>query len=432
MSEKKIILHCDLDSFFASVEQALRPELEGRPVAVSAARGQNIITAASYEAKRYGVKVGVPLVEARRICPGLQFVFARMDAYQRAGAHVHEIIRKLGAPIETLGIDECFLDTGLVDDSVITGGALIEGDRYERAIIIGNWIKEKVKSTTGMNITVGGGSNKTVAKLISDSTKPDGLRIMRAEDELAFLHGTPLRNINGIGPKTYGKLAGIGLNTVGEAASYSKARLVTILGKRQGHIVYEITRNNFDEGVWANPKPRTTSSTQSFGSKGCNAQEVLEDLLVEALGRIERSGRSVRFVIVFAADEKNGYQGKKDLRSPTRDRKELAAVARAMIREIPGNFRANIAGVTFDGLSDAEQLKLDLYLPWMRDAELSAPVSETVYDAAEQLKRALYRGMRVTHPVFGKGEVEQAGEYEVTIRFADKSRNLEFWSPLQY
>jgi hypothetical protein len=103
-----------------------------------------------------------------------------------------------------------------------------------------------------------------------------------------------------------------------------------------------------------------------------------------------------------------------------------------MIRRFPNQFKASIAGVTFDGLSDAEQLKLDLQLPWMSDAELSAPVTEPVYDAAEHLRRALYRGMRVTHPRFGDGVVERAGEFEVTVRFTDKRRNLEFWSPLQY
>ncbi len=427
-----LVLHCDLDSFFASVEQAARPKLAGKPVAVSAARGQNIITAASYEAKRFGVRVGVPLKDARAMCPGLQFVYARMEAYQRAGALVHDLIRSLGVQIETLGMDECFLETSGVDDAVITGGPRIEGDEYVRADVIATWIRTNVKARTGMNISVGGGTNKTVAKLASDSSKPDGLMIVPAADELGFLHSTDLKDINGIGPRSWNKLASIGLHTLGDVAKYPEDRLKVILGKRQGHVVYQISRNIFDEGVHPNPKPKTTSSTRSYGVRGHNAHEALEDMLGEVLARLERTGRSTRYVVIFAADAASVYQGKRDLRAPTADLRELAATAREMIRQVPPHFVASLAGVTFDGLSDAEQLKLDLDLPWMVDAELSEPIEQPVYDQAEQLKRAAFRGMPVEHPSFGKGIVEQIGETDLVIRFQDRDRALEYWSPLTY
>lgn len=428
-----LVLHCDLDSFFASVEQVSRPELYGKPVAVSAARGQFVITAASYEAKRHGVRVGVPLKEARALCPGLRFVPARMEAYQRAGSHVHDIIRSLGAPIETLGIDECFLDTALVNDLHFNEQVDDDaGDPYARARRIAEWIKAEVKRQTGMNITVGGGTNKTVAKLASDSAKPDGLLIVAADDELRFLHDTPLKDINGVGPRSYNKLASMGLRTVGDVAGYPKDRLVSILGKRQGHVVHEIAHNSFDEGVVANPKPRTTSSTRSFGSRGHNAREALEDLLGEVLGRLERSGRSARYVVVFAADATTGYSGKRDLRAPTADRRELAAVARELIRRIPAHLHASIAGVTLDGLSDNEQLKLDLQLPWMTDPELSEPVAQPSYDAAELLRRAAYRGLAVSHPVFGAGIVQSITDQELVVDFAGRARVLAYWAPLSY
>ena len=429
---KGLVLHCDLDSFFASVEQAVRPELTGKPVAVSAARGQNIITAASYEAKRLGVRVGVPLRDARAMCPGLQFVFARMEAYQRAGSYVQDLIRSLGVEIETLGIDECFLETSGVKDEVITGGPAIKGNEYERAEVIATWIREKIKTRTGMNISIGGGTNKTVAKLASDSSKPNGLMIIPKDQELAFLHKTELKEINGIGPRSWSKLASIGLFTVGDVAKHDAQRLKMILGKRQGHVVYQISRNIFDEGVNPNPKPKTTSATRSYGKKGNNAREALEDMLSEVLARLEKTGRSTRYVYVFASDGVHGYQGKRDLRAPTADLRELAATARTLIRRVPKNFVASIAGVTFDGLSDAEQLKLELDLPWMSDTALSEPVEQPVYDQAEQLKRAAFKGMVVAHPSFGEGMVSEINEYEVIIQFKDKVRSMEYWAPLAY
>jgi len=432
----KVVLHCDLDSFFASVEQAARPELHAKPVAVSAARGQSVITAASYEAKRHGVKVGVPLRTARQLCPGLVFVPARMEAYQRCGAYVQDIIRSTGARIETLGLDECFL---LLDHVVEADlGTLPEGltvlpdDPYERARIIGTWIRATVYERTGLRISIGGGSNKTVAKLATDSCKPDGILILKPYEELPFLHSQPFGPIAGIGPRSIAKLHSAGLTTVGEVSRLSQQSLIALLGKRQGKVVHAISHNIFDEGVIPNPKPKSTSATRSFGANGTNALQALEDLLGEVLLRIAQSGRSARWVGVFAADPTTVYQTRHDLGAPTADIRELAATARALMTKVPPAFHANIAGVTLDGLSDNEQLRLGFDVGWMQDPELSAPVIQRPHDAAEQLERSAYRGMSVNHPDFGPGVVESLQAQTLTIRFSDRARVLEFWTPLDY
>ena len=432
----KVVLHCDLDSFFASVEQAARPELHGQPVAVSAARGQSVITAASYEAKRFGVKVGVPLRTARSLCPGLVFLPARMESYQRCGAFVHEIIRSTGARIETLGLDECFLVLDHVDQSRL--GDLPEGleslpdDPYERAAVVATWIRSTVYERTGLRITVGAGSNKTVAKLATDHAKPDGLLVLRPEDELAFLHAQPAGDITGIGPRSNMKLHNANILTVGDVAKLNQQTLIAMLGKRQGKVVHAISHNLFDEGVTPNPRPKSTSATRSFGAQGHNALVALEDLLAEVLLRMAQSGRSARWVGVFAADPGAIYQARHDLGAPTADIRELAATARALMSKIPTTFHANIAGVTLDGLSDSEQLRLGFDIGWLQDSEFAAPVIQRPYDAAEQLERCAYRGMLVTHPDFGDGVVESLQTQTLTIRFNDRRRVLEFWTPLNY
>jgi len=430
---RNAVLHCDLDSFFASVEQVLRPELHGKPVAVSAARGQRVITAASYEAKRKGVRVGVPLRDARRLCPELNFVAARMEAYQRAGVFVQDLIRSCGAPIETLGIDECFLDLRTVDPSRL---ALVvpdaDADHHDYATAVAGWIRAEVRSHTGLAITVGVGSNKTVAKLASDTAKPDGLRVVSAEEELDFLRDQPLGAINGIGPRTLQKLRSSGLERVGDLAPLSQASLRALLGKRQGNVVFAIVHNMWVEPVTPNPRPKSTSSTRTFGAEGVGAREALTDLLVEVLDRLAASGRSARTVSVFAAGATHAFQDRHDLRAPTADLRELAAVARTLVAKVPEGFRTNYCGVVLDGLSDTEQLRLDLDMPWKNDPDLAGPLETRVADPAERLARSAFRGMPVHHPDFGDGTVECIDADGLLIRFADRDRSLAFWAPLRF
>ena len=432
----KVVLHCDLDSFFASVEQAARPELYDKPVAVSAARGQSVITAASYEAKRLGVKVGVPLRTARQLCPDLVFVPARMEAYQRCGNFVQDIIRSTGARIETLGLDECFLMLDhVLEDNLGTlpeGLTMLPADPYDRARVVGTWIRSTVFERTGLRISVGGGSNKTVAKLATDSGKPDGLLILRPFEELSFLHRQPFGPIAGIGPSSIAKLHSAGITTVGEVSHVSQQSLIALLGKRQGRVVHAISHNLFDEGVTPNPKPKSTSATRSFGANGHNALQALEDLLGEVLQRIAQSGRSARCVGVFAADSTTIYQAKHDLGASTANIKELAATARSLMVKVPSSFHANFAGVTLDGLSDNEQLRLGFDTGWLRDPEFVAPVLQRVHDPAKQLQRSAYKGMLVNHPDFGPGMVESLQTHTLTICFADRRRVLEYWTLLDY
>lgn len=427
------VLHCDLDSFFASVEQALRPELHGKPVAVSAARGQFVITAASYEAKSKGVRVGVPLRDARKLCPGLNFVPARMDAYQRAGAYVHDLIRSTGARIETMGMDECFFDLHHVDSSRLgLPQPDPDGDHHDHAVAVATWIRAAVRRETGLAITVGIGSNKTVAKLASDTGKPDGLKVVAGHEELAFLRVQPLAAINGIGPRTLQKLRSSGLERVGDLSTLSQASLRALLGKRQGTVVHAITHNLWVEPVTPNPKPKTTSSTRTFPGEGVHARDALGELLVEVLDRLAASGRSARMVAVFAADGSHAFQDRHDLRAATADLRELAAVARSMIAKVPDGFRTNYCGVTLDGLTDTEQLRLDLMVPWRSDPDLLAPLDASVPDPAVLLARAAFRGMPVTHPDFGDGVVESLEGDGLLIRFPDRTRSLAFWAPLLF
>lgn len=429
------VLHCDLDSFYASVEQSVRPNLRGMPVAISAPRGQSVITAASYEAKAKGVRVGVPLREAYKRCPELTFLTARMDAYQRAGMAVREIIRSCVTEIETLGIDECFIDLRNVDREAC--GAPTDADLYDMgenglAAHVARHLRGRVKQEMGLDMSVGGGSNKTVAKLACDRAKPNGMLLVSLDDELEFLHQAIFDEIPGIGPKSIKRLHSMGASRLSDVIHMSETSLVATLGKRQGQVVHAMMRNEFRDPVAPNAAQRTTSSMRSFGAAGADAHDALEDLLAEILARLSHAGAAARSLSVFAADEGNLYQGKHDTGAATSDVRELTVVARRMIQAVPKGFRVRYAGITLEGLSKNDQLRLDVPIG-ASDGELLAGELRVPQESeAERLQRSAYWGMPVSHATFGPGRLVALETDAVVVKFADRERHLALWAPISF
>lgn len=421
------IIHCDLDSFFASVEQALRPELHGKPVAVSAARGQGVITAATYEAKRAGVRVGMPYFKAKKLLPSLIFVEARMEAYHRAGDFVKEIITSTGAQIESLGLDECFINLNTICPDKIN---FYGGDSYQFATSFACYIKDKVTSLSGLSISIGVGSNKIIAKLASDASKPDGLLIVPIADELDFIRNQPLSEITGIGHKTQQKLYSIGLTKVSDVSPYSQLSLRAMLGKRQGDFIYLVANNLIHNPVKPNPAAKSTSVMRSFPDPGVLAHPMLLELHSELLDRLISSGRSVRFLSVFATNGFTTIADRIDLKAPNADPRILSISLRKMISKIPENFISNFLGISFEGLSDIEQLRLDLPLGDYIEADYYEPPEFITLTPSEYLKRSIFKGMSINHPNFGVGRILSLQDTGFLAAFSDKERLLDFQSPI--
>ena len=153
----------------------------------------------------------MPLKQARVLCPNLVFVSARIEAYHRCGDSVKELISSTGAIIESLGVDECFLDLSSIPPSFFPIELITE---VEKVLYLAKWVKSKVKENYGLNISMGAGSSKVIAKLASDSSKPDGLMILDPSDELAFIQNSPIEDICGIGRRSSEKLHSIGVFSV--------------------------------------------------------------------------------------------------------------------------------------------------------------------------------------------------------------------------
>src|SRR3989440_55654 len=206
-----VILHADLDAFYASVEQRDDRRLRGRPVIV----GGGVVLAASYEAKARGVRTAMGGAQARRLCPQAVVVPPRMSAYSEASKAVFEIFEETAPHVEGLSIDEAFLDVRGLDH--------ISGSPAE----IAARLRREVRDGVGLPITVGGARTKFLAKGASGVAKPDGLLVVPPDSELAFLHPLPVERLWGVGPVTARKLRDRGIATVGEVAHLHETTLVS-------------------------------------------------------------------------------------------------------------------------------------------------------------------------------------------------------------
>ena len=222
------ILHADLDSFFASVEQRDDPRLLGRPVIV----GAGVVLAASYEAKAFGVKTAMPGGKARELCPQVIVVPPRFEAYSAASKAVFAIFEDMSPVVEGMSIDEAFLD--------VRGMRRIAGAPVE----IAARLRARVRDEVGLPITVGVARTKFLAKVASGVAKPDGLLLVEPSRELAFLHPLPVEKLWGVGVKTADKLHARGINTVGEVAAICRRpALVGMLGRASGRQLHALSHN---------------------------------------------------------------------------------------------------------------------------------------------------------------------------------------------
>src|SRR6187397_233661 len=215
MATTSTILHADLDAFYASVEQLLDPSLRGKPIAV----GGGVVLAASYEAKAFGVRGGMPGRQARELCPQLTFVSGHFKEYQRLGDAVINVVNDFTPLVERISIDEAFAD--------VTGCTHLFGPPAE----IAKAIRHRVRAELGLPISVGVARTKHLAKIASQVAKPDGLLVVDPATELEFLHALPVELMWGIGPATATRLAAIGVRTIGALAAVQPDALERLLGR---------------------------------------------------------------------------------------------------------------------------------------------------------------------------------------------------------
>jgi DNA polymerase-4 len=249
----RTILHVDMDAFYAAVEQERRPDLRGRPVVIGGdgdPQKRGVVSTASYEARGFGIHSGMPLRTAYRLCPDAVFLPVDFPAYRAASATMHAILRDTGARVESLGLDEAFLDcTELAQP----------GDAIAREI------KQRIRTELRLTASVGVGPNKLVSKVASGLQKPDGLTVIGEADVEARLAPLPVTVLWGIGPKTAAHLRDrFGISTVGGLAGIPTERLQAAFGQRQGAYFARIARGIDDSPVVTEWEPKSISRERTF------------------------------------------------------------------------------------------------------------------------------------------------------------------------
>jgi DNA polymerase IV len=361
VSERAEILHADVDSFFASVEQRDDPRLRGRPVIV----GSWVVLAASYEAKAHGVRTAMGGREARRLCPGAAFVDPRMSAYSAASKAMFEVFEDTTPLVEGLSIDEAFLD--------VRGLERIAGTP---AHIAAN-LRRRVREEVGLPISVGVARTKFLAKVASAVSKPNGLLVVSPERELAFLHPLPVERLWGVGRVTAEKLRSRGVRTVGQVALLPEPTLVTMLGRASGRHLHALAHNRDPRPVDVGRRRRSIGSQRALGRRPRSHEELDVTLIgiADRLARRLRAAHRLCRTIVLRLRFGDYSRATRSLTLPdaTARTQEILDAARALLAAATPLIREQgltLLGLSLTNLENEVPLQLPLPFTQWRDAAL--------------------------------------------------------------
>ncbi len=357
------ILHADLDSFYASVEQRDNPRLRGRPVIV----GAGVVLAASYEAKARGVRTAMGGSTARRLCPDAVVVPPRMSAYSEASKAVFAVFEDTAPVVEGLSIDEAFLDVRGLDH--------ISGTPVEIAADL----RRRIRREVGLPITVGVARTKFLAKVASAVAKPDGLLVVEPDRELDFLHPLPVERLWGVGRVTAEKLHQRGITTVSQVALMAERDLVAMLGRASGRHLHALAHNYDPRPVETRRRRRSIGAQRALGRRR-RSQEELAGILIALVDRVARRLRTARrvcrtMILRMRFEDFSRATRSYTLREATDQTPALVQTAHGLLRaSMPVIERRGITliGIALTNLADVGAVQL--VLPFDRARDLDAVV----------------------------------------------------------
>jgi DNA polymerase-4 len=343
----RTILHADLDAFYASVEQLDNPDLRGKPVVVGGSpEGRGVVAAASYEARRFGVRSAMPMVRALRLCPDAVRVPPRFARYGELSRRVMAIFRALTPLVEPLSLDEAYLD---VTAAVSAPG---DGERIARHL------KRDVHEATGLTLSVGVGSSKSVAKVASDLQKPDGLVVVPHGGEAAFLAPLPVRALWGVGPKTESLLVRAGFETIGALAAASRAHAERLLGTH-GAFLHDMARGVDGREVVTQHERKSVGAETTFARDlpdGPELRAALREIATEVAQRVRGAGvRAYTVAIKLRYEDFTTVTRQSSVKSPVDDVEDILGLAGALLDRIATDGdRFRLLGVQCSRLVAAE------------------------------------------------------------------------------
>ncbi|HEX4587239.1 MAG TPA: DNA polymerase IV [Mycobacterium sp.] len=404
------MLHLDMDAFYASVEQLTRPTLRGRPVLVGGLGGRGVVAGASYEARVYGARSAMPMHQARRMVGAPAVVLPpRGVVYGVASRRVLDTVRSVVPVLEQLSFDEAF------------GEPLeLAGASAGRVEAFCQGLRAKVRHETGLVASVGAGSGKQIAKIASGLAKPDGIRVVRRDEEGVLLQGLPVRRLWGIGPVAEEKLHRLGIDTVGTFAALSDAEAANILGPTVGPSLHRLARGIDDRPVAENAPAKQISAESTFPEDLTTLDQLREaagPIGEHAHARLEKDGRGARTVTVkLKKSDMSILTRSATLPYATTDAPTLITMARRLLLDPVDIGPIRLVGIGFSGLSDVRQESLFPDLELVAEEVSNTQLPQTVSDPAAT--RPAWRvGDDVVHSEYGHGWIQGAGHGVMTVRF---------------
>ncbi len=359
MAELRKIIHVDMDAFYASVEQRDFPELRDRPVAVGGSSKRGVVSAASYEARAFGVRSAMSSAVAARKCPGLIFVPARFEVYRTVSRQIREIFKRYTAAIEPLSLDEAYLD---VTNSLVTGISATE---------IARRIRSEIREETQLTASAGVSYNKFLAKVGSDYQKPDGLTVIRPRDALAFIAALPVEKFHGVGPVTARRMHEQGIRTGADLRQFDEDELVARFGKA-GRYYHRVSRGLDDRPVSVRRGRKSLGAERTFETNLTEPDAMMErleriaDTVAQRMQDAQLAAQTVTLKIKTADFQISTRQT--SLSHLVHDREDILEVVDLLLRHAPSppTKPVRLLGISMshlrslaDGLPP-EQLRLDL------------------------------------------------------------------------
>ncbi|CCB73444.1 DNA polymerase IV [Streptantibioticus cattleyicolor NRRL 8057 = DSM 46488] len=413
-----------MDAFYASVEQASKPSLRGKPVVVGGLGPRGVVSTASYEARVHGVHSAMAMAHARRLCPNAAYLTPRFTLYRQVSDVVMGLLHELSPLVEPLSLDEAFVDlaVGACRDRLAGLPSHAVGAEVR---VVGEELRAAIRAATGLTASVGIAGSKLLAKIGSDAAKPDGLVVVESGTEDAFLGPLPVRALWGVGPATADHLRRAGIGTVAEVAEAGEAELVRLLGKAHGASLYAMATGQDDRPVVAERDVKSISVEDTFDVDLTDRARVraevgrLADRCVQRLRAAGRSGRTV--VLKVRRYDFTTLTRSETLRAPTDDPAVVRETAGRLIEGVDTTGGVRLLGVGVAGLADFTQE--DLFAQAAQGSAADPGDPEHSEDAAPATVaapppvRRWHPGHDVTHEEYGPGWVQGSGVGRVTVRF---------------
>jgi DNA polymerase-4 len=393
-----------MDAFYASIEQRDHPELRGKPVIVGASSARGVVAAASYEARKFGVRSAMPGFEARRLCPDGIFLSSNIEHYAAVSAEVHGVFERFTPEIEPLALDEAFLD--------VTGSVALFGGPRELATAL----KQAVYAATELTVSVGIAPNKLVAKIACTLGKPDGLVLVPPSGVRELVDPLPIRSLFGVGPVLGKRLEALGIRTFRELGAYDTTALVSAIGTR-APALQALARGDDDRAVESGREPKSYGEESTFdvdvseretvtGALTAHAEAVARRLrhdgyrgrtvtLKAKLGRA-RGTRLARFAGQIGEPFYPLVSRSKTLGSATDDGVVIRQTAIALWDAAGIDEPVRLLGVSLSNLTGRENEQLELFQPPKRDRLGPALDAITERFGKHAISRAVDRPMKVT------------------------------------